>query len=437
MSDTKGTVADVPYLPVVQSIHADIAFTLGEYLYKKFKPNAKTVEMNVANLEVLKGLVAQKNTKAPQLIQVSAATADIHSGIVDLKWYSVRSDGTVDDPFASANIHYGDAALWLANWVPTTHLILGRIQTLSHLASEGIATKFSHSMAYRLFATNLVDYASKYRGMQSVVLHEFEAFADILLSTEKSGTWTIPPYLIDSVAHLAGFIMNVSDAVDTTASFCVTPGWGSMRFARPLVPGDNYRSYVKMIATVEDPTVYLGDVYILQDDVIIGMVGGIKFRRYPRVLLNRFFSAPGEDAASKHHAAAAAAPSSKPASAQSKAAPQAAAAAVTLAGPVTTHELVKAHEAPAAPVPVPVSTISTSASTATRALTLIAHEAAFEDPSDLQDSASFAQLGVDSLMSLVIAEKFREELGVTVGGSLFLDYPTVGDLRMWLMEKYG
>lgn len=436
MSDTKGTVADVTYLPIVQSIHADIAFTLGEYLYKKFKPNAKTVEMNVANLEVLKGLVAQKNVKTPQLIQVSAATADIHSGIVDLKWYSVRSDGTVDDPFASANIHYGDAASWLANWVPVTHLILGRIQTLSHLLSEGIATKFSHSMAYRLFATNLSDYASKYRGMQSVVLHEFEAFADILLSTEKSGTWTISPYLIDSVAHLAGFIMNVSDAVDTTASFCVTPGWSSMRFARPLVSGDSYRSYVKMIATVEDPTVYLGDIYILQDDVIIGMVGGIKFRRYPRVLLNRFFSAPDEDAASKHHAAAtaaAAAPPSKPASAQFKVAPQAAAAAVTLAVPVTP---VKAHEAPTAPVPAPVSTISTSASTVTRALALIAREAAFEDPSDLQDSASFAQLGVDSLMSLVIAEKFRDELGVTVGGSLFLDYPTVGDLRTWLVEKY-
>ena len=56
---------------------------------------------------------------------------------------------------------------------------------------------------------------------------------------------------------------------------------------------------------------------------------------------------------------------------------------------------------------------------------------------DLQDEASFVSLGIDSLMSLVFAEKFREELGVTVGGSLFLKYPTLGDLMGLLEEHYG
>lgn len=40
-------------------------------------------------------------------------------------------------------------------------------------------------------------------------------------------------------------------------------------------------------------------------------------------------------------------------------------------------------------------------------------------------------------MSLVIAEKLREQLSITVSGSLFLEYPTVGDLRAWLMEYYS
>jgi acyl carrier protein len=67
---------------------------------------------------------------------------------------------------------------------------------------------------------------------------------------------------------------------------------------------------------------------------------------------------------------------------------------------------------------------------------LIAKETAI-DLAELKDDAGFAELGVDSLMSLVIAEKFREELGVTVNGSLFLEYPTIGDLRSWLMEYYN
>lgn len=361
-------------------------------------------------------------------------------GIVDLKWQNVHSDGTIDEVFASANVYYGDAAEWLKSWVPTGHLIQGRIQTLELLAEEGTATRFSHRMAYTLFANNLVNYADKYRGMQSVVLHEFEAFADVVLSTEKGGTWTIPPYFIDSVAHLAGFIMNVSDAVDTKSDFCVTPGWRSMRFARPLVAGGRYLSYVKMIPTLEDPTVYFGDVYILQDGAIIGIVAGIQFRRYPRILLNRFFSAPDKEASKPRAAAAPAAiTSSEPAPVHLNAASKA--AVVTQAVPMK---------------PSPADSISTAAailaltdgvkpnltasvdsdSVTVKAIAIIASEAALE-LADFDDEASFADLGVDSLMSLVIAEKFRQELGVIIGGSLFLDYPTIGDLRSWLKEYHS
>lgn len=293
-------------------------------------------------------------------------------------------------------------------------------------------------MAYLLFASSLVDYAPKYRGMQSVVMHELEAFADITITTEKSGVWTVAPYFIDSVAHLAGFVMNVSDANDTKNNFCVTPGWGSMRFARPLVAGGRYRSYVKMIPTTADPSVFLGDVYVLQDSVIIGMVGAIKFRRYPRLLLNRFFSAPDEGAAITQPKQVV--PSTTPAPVKSahslskpaQSPPPAKAAPVPQATPAKGTVATDALSVEAQVVNIDVN----SDSTAIKAMALIAAEAAL-DISDLQDDASFATLGVDSLMSLVIAEKFRDQLGVTVSGSLFLEYPTVGDLRLWLIEYYS
>jgi monodictyphenone polyketide synthase len=74
--------------------------------------------------------------------------------------------------------------------------------------------------------------------------------------------------------------------------------------------------------------------------------------------------------------------------------------------------------------------------TTAKAMRIIAEESAL-DVAELTDDASFANLGVDSLMSLVIAEKFREQLGVVVTGSLFLEYPTIGDLRSWLEEYHG
>ncbi|KAK7729665.1 hypothetical protein SLS63_006046 [Diaporthe eres] len=203
---------------VLDPIHADIAYTLGKHLMSKLRPDKKTTaeDMKIANLVVREGLVTAR------------------------------------------------------------HLVQGRIDTLAQMADAGVANRVSHGMAYLLFANNLVDYAEKYRGRQSVVLHDLEAYADITLSTGAAcGIWTVPPF-IDSVCHLAGFVMNVSDAVDTRANFCVR-----------IIPGP------------ANPTVYHGDVYVLQkgggaiegDGEIVGVMQAIKFRWYPRVLLNRFFSA--------------------------------------------------------------------------------------------------------------------------------------------------
>ncbi|KAK3327031.1 hypothetical protein B0T19DRAFT_441057 [Cercophora scortea] len=74
--------------------------------------------------------------------------------------------------------------------------------------------------------------------------------------------------------------------------------------------------------------------------------------------------------------------------------------------------------------------------TAAKTMAMVAAEAGIE-PSELHHDAAFSNLGVVSLMSLVIAERFREQLGIAVNGSLFLEFPTVGDLRSWLVEYYS
>ena len=386
----------------------------------------------------------------PQLFRVTATTVGCAPGVANLTWQNVGNDGTAQELFATANIIYGDASEWLSSWTPIAHLIHGRIDTLERLAAEGVASRFSHNMAYTLFASNLVNYADKYRGMQSVVMHELEAVANVELTTKESGVWTVPAYFIDSVAHLAGFVMNCSDAMDTANNFCVTPGWNSMRFAKPLRAGAQYRSYVKMIPTAEDPQVYLGDVYIMQDATIVGMVGGIQFRRYPRVLLSRFFSPPDKMVSMIESKLKTTAdkPASAPAQPALKAPPPTTAAGKS--APVPHHETLptnipsaqpgppkaaKAEVTKAVVAPAPEPTAAPDSVTA-KALQLVANEAGLE-LSDLENEASFADLGVDSLMSLVISEKFRSHLDVKVGGSLFLDYPTIGDLRTWLDESYG
>jgi iterative type I PKS product template protein len=442
---------------------------LGDYLYGKFYPRTKRPGMDITNLVVTKGLIAQKgSTTTPQLIQVTAKTASIESGILDLTWQTVDCDGSASEPFATANIVFGESQQWLSSWSPMAHLVLHRIEMLETLAAQGKANRLSNNMAYTLFANNLVDYSEKYRGMQSVVMHDLEAFAEVQLSTKDDGAkFTVPPYFIDSVAHLAGFIMNCSDSIDTQQNYCVTSGWQSMRFAEPLTAGSRYRSYVKMIPTAEDSSVYLGDVYILraEDNVVVGMVGGIHFRRFPRLLLSRFFSAPEVPREAEKEPTPAvkrgkvsilqapvAAEKSTDWSTESNTSdsgfdePHPVKSKKIALKPNTpvTIEVAMSEDMPSSAISVGTATSSEGIRTppsggttvAGKALDLIARETAL-DLADLQDEAEFCNLGIDSLMSLVLAEKFRLELNVKVNGSLFLDYPTVGDLRRWLVEYYN
>ena len=271
-----------------------MALTLGEYVYKRMLPKVKDVHMNVTNMEVLHAQVAQKVTTSAQLLQTEAEI-DLSKQCTSIRWYNIIDDGSrATEAFASATVRYEDPAAWRAEWDRVGHLVLGRMAELHRMAARGDANKLSRNMAYTLFK-NVVDYADKYRGMQSVVLHDYEACADITLVPERHGTWHTPPHWIDSVSHLAGLVMNGSDASNTRDFFYVTPGCDSFRLARPLVGGARYRAYVKMFPCPIEPHMRAGDVYIFQDDEVVGMVEQIKFRRVPRVLIDQFFLRAGRE----------------------------------------------------------------------------------------------------------------------------------------------
>lgn len=238
--------------------------------------------MIIANFVVHEGLVAQKNTAMLLLMQIAITTADY-----DLSTKSLVG-GDNFEPTIPAQVLFGHTGDYLSSWIQTRHLVQDRIDALAKLADAGAANRFSHSKAYLLFAINLFDCAytsyfhlaienwleriptdtctdlQNYCGVHSLVLYDLEAYEDVALSTGATDrTWTVPPSFIDSVCHLTGFVMKVSDAIDAWAKFCVTPDWGSLRLVRPLTAGGRHRSYVRMIPDAEDPTVYHGDVYIL------------------------------------------------------------------------------------------------------------------------------------------------------------------------------
>lgn len=378
------------------SIYADMALTVSDYLYKVLRPEAN-VSMNVCNMEVFKPFIADTSGEKSQVLRLTTKL-DLAIGRADLLYTS--GTGKAELEHAKCHVTFGSASAWLSEWQRSSYLINGRIDSLRKSAAAGDAHTILRRMAYKLFSA-LVDYDDKYRGMKEVILDspQLEATSQVVFQTKESdGTFFCSPYWIDSVAHLAGFVVNANDELDSGKQVYISHGWESMRFAEPLSAIKTYRSYVKMQAA--EGSVMLGDVYVFDRDRIIGVVGGLKFQCIPRSLLNTFL--PPKVAAAV----------SKPAFASKKPTPKASKASKKVSVKISS-------QSPLRP------------SITSRAFAIIATEIGIE-VNELTDNTEFAGMGVDSLLSLAITGRFREELEIEVQSSLFIDYPTVSVMKQFL-----
>lgn len=378
------------------SIYADMALTVSDYLYKVLRPEAD-VSMNVCKMEVFKPFIADTSGEKSQVLRLTTKL-DLAIGRADLLYTS--GTGKAEVEHAKCHVTFGSASAWLSEWQRSSYLINGRIDSLRKSAAAGDAHTILRRMAYKLFSA-LVEYDDKYRGMKEVILDspQLEATSQVVFQTKESdGTFFCSPYWIDSVAHLAGFVVNANDELDSGKQVYISHGWESMRFAEPLSAIKTYRSYVKMQAA--EGSVMLGDVYVFDQDRIIGVVGGLKFQCIPRSLLNTFLPPKVAAAVSKPAFA-----SKKPTLKESKASKK---------------------------VSVKISSQSPlRPSITSRAFAIIATEIGIE-VNELTDNTEFAGMGVDSLLSLAITGRFREELEIEVQSSLFTDYPTVSVMKQFL-----
>ena len=428
-----------------------MALTVGEYLYKRMVPAAKTVPMNISDMLVEHAQVVMSNREGAQLLQIEAEM-DLENLTTAVRWYNVDDmSNRSEEPYATATVRYEDPDEWEAEFSRISWLVHSRVEALTAMIPGGLASRLSRGLTYTLFE-NVVDYTEKYRGMHSVVIHELEAYADVILAPERHGTWHMPPHWIDSLFHVGGFVMNGSEASNTKDFFYVTNGWGSCRMVKPAIAGGSYRSYVRM-SPASETNMFSGDVYVMQDGAVVGMMGGMRFRRVNRILMDRFFSPPDKAAGPPKATSSAnvtpvkpkATPKPKPVASQS--APAKVKRIVQVTEP-RVEQVGEALDGEKKEVAREGDGDSEGAATNTSkgpvgevpggivgdALQLIAKETGLE-LSDLTDEATFVELGVDSLTSLVLAETFKKQLSLEVKSSLFIECLNVRDLKEWLEQN--
>lgn len=408
----------------MQGVYADMALTLAGYLHRKVNKSAEYIPMDVRQLEIIKPLIAKSRDATEQQLVRITATAERPLRLVKISYNSISRDGSVGDLHAMCVVEYGDSKTWLADWSRLAYLYRSRIDVLAKSADSSIYKKVNREQAYESFSA-LVQYNNKYHGMKEVILDSknFEATSLIeFRATESDGDFEANPYWIDNITHLSGFVLNASDAVDSTKQVYISHGWESLQLVRPLSARKFYRNHVKMHPGPRQTMV--GDVYVFDGEDMVALVGGVKFQAIPRSLLNKLLP-PTHGAAAYPKAQAlssvngmASHPKAGPPKIEKESAP--------VLIETTTRKPTESASHPS----------NVNGSVMTEFMNIISEELGVE-LSELPDEAAFVDVGLDSLMSLTITGRMREELEMDVPTSLFVDNATIGEAKAAILALDG
>ena len=390
-------------------------------------------------MEVVKPLIIKDENTFPHILQVTV-TGDLERQTAKLRFVSLNIDGHESTLQATCKLLFEDPSTWSEQWSSSAYLINGRIETLRDHLKVGKADQISRGLAYKLFSA-LVQYDAKYQGMEEVILDsaDFEATSKVKFQTEdKDGSFFFSPFWIDSLCHLSGFILNGSGAVDSKNFVYISHGWKSMRFGRSLNRDTQYRAYVRMQS--QPSNIMAGDVYVLDGDMIIGVVGGLKFQRIPRAILNNVVRPAAPTTLNP--------PAPEKFTTSTISASRSAKKMLNATGREKSRSSTSLKSRPRNKK----NDISSSSLTSlahmkqhkhteernvvNRAMDIISQET--ELPlKELQGECLFADLGVDSLLSLQISGRFREDLEIDIQSSIFTTCATVGELQNYLERFEG
>jgi iterative type I PKS product template protein len=289
-----------------------------------------------------------------------------------------------------------------------------KISKLMQDAAVGLANRFQGRLFYRLFA-NLMDYAGQYEGVQeAIVSNDFtEALATIRLpkGQDFKESCTLSPYWIDALTHLAGFLLNGNPMSSGDDVYIGTHMERMEMVAKDLSPDVVYQSYA-FIEHTQGSDNYRGHVYILSGDSIVGFLEGARFRKMPRTTLHRILGKVEPPKPAKETTAAA--NTSRPI--HSVTAPP--------VNGTNGHNGHNGHH----------NDHHNGHGKKTMESVLVERlldETGIEE-SELGPSTFFAEIGVDSLMSISILSDIKAETGFELNASFFIEHPTLGDAQRQL-----
>ena len=406
----QGHIVDgVPIYPA--GVFADMAYTATRFLLHQTGITADSSALELVDLDMTQALVVtQKDPE--QIIRVNAAVDEVKAS-VSIRFssstaYSSAKHGT-------CRVLVGnEGSYWKSEWSRMQRLVKGRVDSLIASSTTGLAHRMTRALIYKLFAS-LVDYDRPYQALHEV--HIDECFEDATASMTLGqaaglGSFTYSPYAIDALVHLAGFILN-GDLAKPNDDIHIANHIGSMRILGELSEVRQLTCY----AAIRERTskgLTLCDVYVFEGANLVALCTDIRFQKLTRTIF-KALTGKGEPAVSRISS-------------------EAETSRHVLRRPVKEIDSASSDNGR---TPSPSRSRASPASSQTSIDTLDPSAALLEVVAartglcveEMHPTTAFADMGVDSPMSIAILTDFKKREGTELPVAFFTSFPTVADVR--------
>ncbi|KAB5547340.1 beta-ketoacyl synthase domain-containing protein [Coniochaeta sp. 2T2.1] len=376
------------------SIYNEMAYAAIGYVYSRLYPGKESPAVELNDFVISAPLILSQNP-GPQVVEISVdlnaaegvATVRVSSNKEHARCSVVLLDG--GERWTQDRKHY---------------LLHERVQSLTDPNSPTIH-RLWRDMVYKIF-TPVTDYDKAYWSIAGFfVQHDFmEAALQLdLRETPADCSFNFDPVWLDGIAQAAGFMLNSNPAKPDDTLY-VSTGLESMRVSRALAPGKQYYCHVRARADPVNDATFYGDVTILDDTKVLAVADGLVFKRVKKTHLLAMFGQPSREAKPASSTLPATTPKPAP---------------VASTAPTTTSTRREKQRSP----PQPKMDTQLSA-----VLALIADEVGTA-VAELTDESTLDSLGVDSLLTVSITTRVKNELDIDLPATLMLGETTIADLR--------
>ena len=369
-----------------------MAFSCAKSILECFQDDTTKTAIVIKDMDIQEALIIN-DTPEPQIVRIKANCV-WQQKKVEVAISSTDSKG-LHKFHAKATVVFNDYQKELQNLRQSMGSVGSQIESLRNNSASGNTDRFTSSMAYRMVAS-LAHYDASHKGVKEVYLNSTSLEASSLVSSAINerlpGDFTLHPCVFDPILQLGTFVMNANENSRFDQEVYVVRGFDSLFLDGVLSAGDQYVTYVKMNA--QDKDVSTGDIAFMKDNSLIGCIRGARVQRVPRRLMDIMFK-----------------PKSDPAPARTSSSDTAAVKTEVKRAPT----VVKASSGP---------------SKLDKALSIVSEESCIAIP-ELKDEDFLSDIGIDSLLILVIASRFREELQLDLQPAFFMDVNSIGAIKTY------